>query len=40
MPVGSAPSPVGKTQQTVQVTVTVTYQGNSYQATTNFSPLP
>jgi hypothetical protein len=40
MPVGSAPSQVGKTQQTVQVTVTVTDQGKFYQATTNFTPLP
>jgi hypothetical protein len=40
MPVGPAPAPVNTTQQTVQVAVTVTLQGNSYRATTNFTPLP
>lgn len=40
LPVGNALSPVGKTDKTVLVTVTVSYEGQTYQATTNFTPLP
>lgn len=39
MRVGALASPSGKTNRTVQVTVTVTYLGSAYTATTNFTPL-
>jgi hypothetical protein len=39
MPVRALANTIGTTKQTVQVTVTVSYQGHTYQATTNFTPL-
>lgn len=39
MPVNGLAGTTGQTRQTVQVRVTVSYQGQTYQATTNFTPL-
>jgi hypothetical protein len=39
IPAGGPVSPAGKTNRTVQVTVSVSYRGQTYRATTNFTPL-